>query len=78
MGPAQLASAEASRKRSGNPDRVDPASAERAYQRATGRTEPARRQAAWTEYILCHFEATGQMAPGCDMRDLMAWYGLTQ
>ena len=52
-----------------NPDRVHPRVAEDALQEANG-----DRQLAWTKYILLHFRGTRKLAPGCDMRDLIAWY----
>jgi hypothetical protein len=27
----------------------------------------------WTHYILRHYRATGNLAPGCDAADLYAW-----
>jgi len=27
----------------------------------------------WTEYIVSHFRSTGNLAPGCDLKDMMAW-----
>lgn len=32
------------------------------------------RQASWSDYIVAHYRATGQLAPGCDARDWFAWY----
>ena len=32
------------------------------------------RQAAYSRYIQLHYQATGHLAPGCDNRDLQAWY----
>jgi hypothetical protein len=32
-----------------------------------------QRGAVWTHYILRHYRATGNLAPGCDARDLYAW-----
>lgn len=32
------------------------------------------RQQAFTSYIILRFRNTGQFGPGCDMRDLQAWY----
>lgn len=28
---------------------------------------------AWSRYIILHFRATGNLAPGCDMRDFSDW-----
>jgi hypothetical protein len=28
----------------------------------------------FTEYILLHYRDTGNLAPGCDNKDLIAWY----
>ena len=28
----------------------------------------------YSEYIVLHFRQTGNLAPGCDARDLLAWY----
>ena len=53
----------------GKPEMVHPALARRALAEAQG-----DRQAAWTQYILAHFRATGSLAPGCNMADLQAWY----
>ncbi|OGF53946.1 MAG: hypothetical protein A2Z21_09355 [Candidatus Fraserbacteria bacterium RBG_16_55_9] len=50
-------------------ERVDRRLAEDALEMARG-----NRQLAWTEYVLLHFRRTGDLAPGCDMADLLAWY----
>lgn len=36
--------------------------------------ETKRRTELYTHYIIRHFRATGRLAPGCDFRDLLAWY----
>ena len=28
----------------------------------------------YSQYIIAHYRLTGQLAPGCDARDLYAWY----
>jgi len=43
--------------------------AEEALRRAAG-----DRQAAWSRYIQLHYQTTGSLAPGCDAKDLYAWY----
>jgi len=30
----------------------------------------------FTYYIMAHYRATGNLAPGCDFRDLLAWYAV--
>lgn len=50
------------------PDRVYPAMARRVMAKAKLRTH------LYSDYIVAHFRATGNLAPGCDARDLMAWY----
>ena len=34
----------------------------------------AHRTHLYTQYILAHYRITGDLAPGCDARDLYAWY----
>lgn len=51
-----------------HPELVDPVLARKAMSEAKRRTE------LYTHYILGHFHATGSLAPGCDNRDLLAWY----
>lgn len=51
------------------PERVDPGLA-----RAALAHEGGNRQTAYTQYIVLHFRQTGDLAPGCDMRDLQAFY----
>lgn len=53
-----------------HPERVNPEIARLAIGRATMRTH------CYTEYIILHYRATGNLAPGCDARDLYAWYEL--
>jgi hypothetical protein len=31
-------------------------------------------QSAYSQYIILHYRATGSLAPGCDAKDLVAWY----
>ena len=50
-----------------HPERVDPELARRAVGQATQRTH------CYTQYIMLHYRATGNLAPGCDARDLYAW-----
>lgn len=52
-----------------NPDKVNPAAARAALQNAKG-----DRKAAYSQYIILHFRATGKLAPGCDAKDLIAFY----
>lgn len=53
----------------GNPDKVNPVMALEALQRAKG-----NRKAAYSEYIRLTYQATGSLVPGCDNRDLQAFY----
>ena len=55
-----------------HPERVDPVLARRALAEEAG-----DRQKAYSRYIVLHFRATGDLAPGCDNRDLQAWYEVT-
>ncbi len=48
-------------------EKVNPQLARIALMSASQRTH------LWTEYILVHFRTTGDLAPGCDYRDLSAW-----
>jgi hypothetical protein len=50
-----------------HPERVNSHIAELALVQAT------KRGSAWTDYILVHYRATGNLAPGCDARDFYAW-----
>ena len=52
----------------GHPERVDPTFALQAIREADSIG------AAYTHYILAHYRATGDLAPGCDARDLYAWW----
>jgi hypothetical protein len=36
-------------------------------------SESKRRTEIWTHYIIAHYRATGNLAPGCDAKDLSAW-----
>jgi len=50
--------------------RVDRANAAReALRHAKG-----DRKAAYSRYIQMHYQSTGGLAPGCDNKDLQAWY----
>ena len=49
------------------PERVIPELARKALAEAKQRTH------IWTHYILLHYRATDDLAPGCDYRDLLAW-----
>ena len=51
-----------------HPERVIPYLAEHAM------SETTQRPALFTHYIMAHFHATGNLAPGCDFKDLLAWY----
>ena len=31
-----------------------------------------------THYILQHYRCTGKLAPGCDFKDLLAWYEINK
>ena len=53
-----------------HPERVNPELARQAIRKAKLRTE------CYTQYIIAHFRNTGNLAPGCDNRDLLAWYEL--
>ena len=50
-----------------HPERVIPALAQKALE------ETDQRAALYTHYIILHYRATGNLAPGCDARDLYAW-----
>lgn len=57
-------------------ERVKPALAREAYRIAGTtkiRNELGRRQRAWSEYICLTYRSTGNLAPGCDAKDLYAW-----
>ena len=51
-----------------NTERVNPQLARAAIAKAT------QRAAVYSDYIILHFRSTGNLAPGCDARDLIAWY----
>lgn len=55
--------------RKGNPQKVNPNKALLALERAGG-----DRKRAYSEYIRLTFQTTGHLAPGCDNRDLQAFY----
>ncbi len=50
-----------------HPEKVIPALARYAMSKTT------ERNAVYTEYIRYHWKQTGNLAPGCDARDLYAW-----
>ena len=50
------------------PSRVNPDLAISAMAGCTQRTH------LYTQYILAHYRLTSDLAPGCDARDLYAWY----
>lgn len=50
-----------------NPGKVDAELAMMALRETKQRTH------FWTQYILAHYHSTGDLAPGCDYRDLTAW-----
>jgi len=52
-----------------NPEKVHPALAREALRRAGG-----ERTAAYSQYIGLCYQATGSLAPGCDNKDLQAFY----
>lgn len=52
-----------------NTDRVIPKFADEALRLAKG-----DRKAAYSQYIILMFKATGKPVPGCDNRDLQAYY----
>jgi hypothetical protein len=54
--------------RKAHPERVNSDLARQAIAAAHG-----DRQAAYTHYIVLHFNATKQLAPDCDAADLWAW-----
>ena len=56
----------------GHPDKVEPSLARAAIQDAK-----EQRTTIWTHYILRHYRTTGNLAPGCDARDLFAWLDAT-
>jgi len=49
--------------------KVHPGMARKALEMASG-----DRQLAYTKYILLHYRSTGRLLPGCDSRDLHAFY----
>lgn len=51
----------------GKPERVDPNLA----RLALGRAKDAG--SAYSEYIRAHWQATGNLAPGCDAKDFVAF-----
>jgi len=51
------------------PEKVIPNLAIKAYE-ATG----GEMNKVYSEYIRLHYRATGQLAPGCDAKDLIAWF----
>ena len=55
-----------------HPELIHPAIAERAMQDAI--TVGDKRTTLFTHYIMLHYRSTGKLAPGCDFKDLLAWY----
>lgn len=53
----------------GKVDRVIPKVADEALKRANG-----DRKAAYSQYIRLRYSVTGKLAPGCDNKDLQAYY----
>jgi hypothetical protein len=53
-----------------HPELVIPSLAETAMSEVKNRTE------LYTHYIMAHYHATRNLAPGCDNKDLLAWYEL--
>ena len=51
-----------------HPERVIPQLAQIAMTGCTQRTH------LYTQYIIAHYRATGNLASGCDARDLICWY----
>jgi len=51
------------------PELIYPTLAREAWKMAKG-----VRNASYSQYILLHYRATGSLVPGCDARDLFAWY----
>jgi hypothetical protein len=51
-----------------DPSKVNPGRAYSAYHQVDDR------QSAYSKYIQLTFQATGQLAPGCDAKDLIAYY----
>lgn len=51
-----------------DPKKVNPGRAQAAYDAAKDR------QSAYSEYIRLTFRQTGQLAPGCDAKDLIAFF----
>jgi hypothetical protein len=54
-------------KRKDHPEKVIPEIAVRAI------ADTDQRTAIWSHYIMRHYQVTGNLAPGCDARDLYAW-----
>jgi len=53
----------------GKADRVIPKVADEALKRANG-----DRKAAYSQYIRLRYSVTGNLAPGCNNKDLQAYY----
>lgn len=53
----------------GKPERVIPELAVKALELAKG-----DRKAAYSRYIQLHYRLTGRLVPGCDNKDLQAFY----
>jgi len=56
-------------RRKGNPDKVHPAMARKALERAKG-----DKRKAYSECVQLSFRSTGMLSPGFDVDDLMAFY----
>ena len=54
--------------RKAHPEKVDPSIGYEVM------TEATDRQGSWSDYIVAHYRATGDLVPGCDARDWFAWY----
>lgn len=63
------------RKPKGKPERVTPVLARAAIEQVQKQVKPSV-NVLYTHYIRLNYSATGKLAPGCDARDLMAWYSI--
>lgn len=55
-----------------HPELVYPVIAEKAMETTIANGD--QRGTLFTYYIILHYRGTGKLAPGCDFRDLLAWY----
>lgn len=55
----------------GNPALIHPELAKIALERAKKKGDF---KVVWSEYIRAHWQATGKLAPGCNVEDFLAWY----